>query len=116
PSGGWRLVRHFDGSNHLSFIAPGAPLTTAAHDVHGESARPTWLDDHHVAYVAHKLVRVVDVTTGKEVSTSPGPDWGELAVVAADGVHWDQLELVGHVTRHVIDNFGDRPRPWDHGN
>jgi hypothetical protein len=116
PRGGWRAIRHFDGSNRLAFIAPDAPLSAPAHEVHGETARPTWLDDHHLAYVANKLVHVVDVTTGKETSRSPGPDWGELAVVAADGAHWYQLELVGHVTRHLIDNFGERPRPWDYRN
>ena len=109
PSGGWRLVRWFDGYNHLRFIAPGEPLTTSAHDVSGESRRPTWLDDHRVAYAAHKAIHVVDVTTGAEVATSPGPDWGELAVIAADGARWYQLVLVGHVTRHLIDNFADRP-------
>jgi Tol biopolymer transport system component len=109
PIGGWRLVRWFDGLNHLRFVAPGAPLTTPGHEVAGESQRPTWLDDHRVAYAAHKAIHVVDVTTGIEVATSPGPDWGELAVISADAARWYRLALIGHVTRHLIDNFADRP-------
>jgi len=108
-SGGWRLVRWFDGFYHLRFVAPGAPLTESVHDVSGESRRPTWLDDHRVAYAMKKAIHVVDVTTGAEVATSPGPDWGELAVITDDGARWYQLAMVGHVTRHLIDNFGDRP-------
>jgi hypothetical protein len=49
------------------------------------------------------------VTTGVEVATLPGPAWGQRAVLASDGVHWYDLQMIGHVTRHLLVNFADRP-------
>jgi serine/threonine protein kinase len=109
PRGGWRAVRSVASGVRLRFVAPGAPLTASDHDVVGESTLPMWLDDHRIAYAAHGAFHVVDVTTGAEISTIPGPDWGELAIMAADGVHWYDVQLAGHVTRHLLVNFADRP-------
>jgi serine/threonine protein kinase/Tol biopolymer transport system component len=109
PGGGWRAVVTFDTPNHLRFVAPGDPLTAGTHEVVPESDRPMWLDDHRIAYAAHGAFHVVDVTTGAEVATLPGPEWGQKAVLASDGVHWYDIQLFGHVTRHLIVNFADRP-------
>ena len=75
-----------------------------------ESNRPTWLDDHRIAYTARGAFHVVDVTTGAEVATVPGPAWGDKAVLASDGIHWYDVQTIGHVTRHLMVNFADRPR------
>jgi hypothetical protein len=40
----------------------------------------------------------------------PGPDWGRDAVVAPDAVHWYDVQELGHVTRHLLVNFAERPR------
>jgi hypothetical protein len=109
PSGGWRAVQTYDSPNHLRFVAPGDPLTAGMHEVAPESDRPMWLDDHRIAYAARGAFHVVDVTTGAEVATLPGPEWGQKAVLASDGVHWYDVQLIGHVTRHLIVNFADRP-------
>ena len=109
PSGGWRAVETHGAENHLRFVAPGDPLTAGTHEVVPESDRPTWLDDHRIAYAARGAFHVVDVTTGAEVATLPGPAWGQEAVLASDGVHWYDVQLFGHVTRHLIVNFADRP-------
>ncbi len=69
-----------------------------------------WLDEHRIAYAARGAFRVVDVTTGVEVATVPGPSWGDKAVLASDGVHWYDVQMFGHVTRHLLVNFADRPR------
>jgi len=50
------------------------------------------------------------VTTGAEVATVPGPAWGDKAVLASDGIHWYDVQTIGHVTRHLMVNFADRPR------
>jgi hypothetical protein len=109
PSGGWRVVRTFDAGFHMRFVAPGAPLTEAAHEVVGESRRPTWLDGRRLAYVARGAIHVVDAMTGGELSSTPGPEWGELTAITGDGVRWYALQVVGTVTRHLMVNYGDRP-------
>jgi hypothetical protein len=68
-----------------------------------------WLDDHRISYAARGAFHIVDVTTGAEVATLPGPAWGRQAVSASDGVHWYDLGTIGHVTRHLLVNFADRP-------
>ena len=109
PSGGWRAVRRFGGGYRFAFVAPGEPLSAGRHEVIAESERPTWLDGHRFAYAARGAFHVVDVTTGAEVQAVPGPAWGHRAVLASDGVHWYELQLIGHVTRHLLVNFADRP-------
>jgi predicted Ser/Thr protein kinase len=111
PYGGWRAVQTFDTGYHLRFVAPGDPLAAGAHEVAPESDRPMWLDDRRIAYAARGAFHIVDVTTGAEIATVPGPEWGQAAVLAADGVRWYDIQLIGHVTRHLMVNFGDRPRP-----
>jgi hypothetical protein len=109
PAGGWRAVQTFDSWYRLRFVAPGNSLAAGAHEVVPESERPTWLDDHRIAYAARGAFHVVDVTTGTEVATVPGPAWGQRAVLASDGVHWYDLQTIGHVTRHLLVNFAERP-------
>jgi protein kinase-like protein/WD40 repeat protein len=115
PSGGWSAVETFDNPNHIAnrlwLVPPGGTLDPppGGPAIVPESERPTWLDDHRIAYAAHGAFHVVDATTGAEVATLPGPDWGQRAVLAADGVHWYDLQLISHITRHLIANFGDRP-------
>ncbi len=106
PSGGWRAVRTFSGGYIYRFVAPDG---TARGAVKAETERPTWLDDHRFAYAAGGAFHIVDVTTGAEVAKLPGPAWGEKVVLGADGVHWYDLEVVGHVTQHLLVNFADRP-------
>jgi hypothetical protein len=109
PAGGWRAVQTFGSWYRLRFVAPGEPLTAGAHEVVPESNRVTWLDDHRVAYAAKGAFHVVDVTTGAEVATAPGPGWGQRAVLASDGIRWYDLQVIAHVTRHLLVNFADRP-------
>jgi len=110
PYGGWRAVQTFDTGYHLRFVAPGDPLAAGVHEVAPESDRPMWLDDHRISYAARGAFHIVDVTTGAELATVPGPDWGQTAVLAADGIHWYDVQLIGRVTRHLMVNFADRPR------
>jgi hypothetical protein len=109
PAGGWRAVQTSHDGYQLRFVAPGEPLTAGAHVVFPESNRPMWLDDHRISYAARGAFHVIDVTTGAEVATVPGPAWGQRAVLASDGVHWYDLGTIGHVTRHLLVNFADRP-------
>jgi len=109
PSGGWRAVQTFDTGYHLRFVAPGEPLAAGTHEVNPESERPMWLDDHRLAYAARGAFHIVDVRTGVEIETVPGPEWGQDAVLAADGVHWYDISMFAHVTRHLLVNFADRP-------
>jgi serine/threonine protein kinase len=107
PSGGWRAIRTSSGAYRYGFVAPDG--TTRPLDLRAESERPTWLDAHRFAYAIGGAFHIVDVTTGTEVETLPGPSWGEHAVLAADGVHWFGLVTIGHVTHHVLANFAARP-------
>jgi dipeptidyl aminopeptidase/acylaminoacyl peptidase len=100
PHGGARIVRTAD---HVHF-------KFADHTVAAESVRPTWLDDHRFAYAFKGAFHIVDVATGAELATVPGPEWGKHAVLGPDGVRWYNLEEIGHVTRHMLTNFADRPR------
>jgi tRNA A-37 threonylcarbamoyl transferase component Bud32 len=109
PAGGWRAVQTSHDGYQLRFVAPGAPLTAGVHVVVPESNRPMWLDAHRISFAARGAFHVIDVTTGTEVATVPGPAWGQRAVLASDGVHWYDLSTIGHVTRHLLVNFADRP-------
>ena len=100
PRGGARVVRTAD-HYHLRF---------GEHTVASESLFPTWLDDHRFAYASQGAFHIVDVSTGAELATVPGPEWGKHAVLGPDGVHWYNLQELGHVTRHLLVNFADRPR------
>jgi hypothetical protein len=102
-------VQTYDAGYHLRFVAPGEPIAAGARGLATESERPMWLDDHRIAYAAGGAFHVVDVTTGGEVATLPGPAWGQRAVLAGDGIHWYDLQMIGHVTRHLLVNFADRP-------
>jgi Tol biopolymer transport system component/predicted Ser/Thr protein kinase len=100
PRGGARIVRTADHA-HLRF---------GDRTVDSESLFPSWLDDHRFAYAWKGAFHIVDAATGAELATAPGPDWGRLAVLAPDGVRWYNLEEPGHVTRHMLINFADRPQ------
>jgi hypothetical protein len=100
PHGGARVVRTVDRYH----------LKLGDHDLACESILPTWLDDHRFAYASQGAFHIVDATTGSETATVPGPDWGRYAVLAPDAVHWYDLQELGHVTRHLLVNFADRPR------
>jgi Tol biopolymer transport system component/tRNA A-37 threonylcarbamoyl transferase component Bud32 len=105
PSGGWRAVRTFDHGYHYQLVGPdGEP----GRDLVGESTRPSWLDGRRFAYAAGGAFHIIDATTGIELATVPGPDWGEHALLARDGVHWYGLQAAGHVTRHLLTNFAER--------
>jgi len=106
-SGGWRAVRTLSDSYHYRFVAPDG---SGEHEVKAEAALPTWLDAHRFAYASAGRFHIIDVTTGAEVGSLPGPTWGEHAILAADGTRWYDLQVVAHVTRHWIVNFADRPR------
>jgi Tol biopolymer transport system component/predicted Ser/Thr protein kinase len=117
-TGDGRLAR--EDVTGLVFVAPhgGARVSRTAdhhhfqsgdHTFASESVRPTWLDDHRFAYAFRGAFHIVDVTTGIELATVPGPAWGKHAVLGPDGVHWYNLQEIGHVTRHLLVNFADRP-------
>jgi hypothetical protein len=99
PHGGARVVRTADQYH----------LRSGDHTVASESLRPTWLDDHRFAYASQGAFHIVDIATGVELATVPGPAWGKHAVLGPDGVHWYNLQEIGHVTRHLLVNFADRP-------
>ncbi len=107
PTGGWRAIAFGKTGVHFRFVAPDG--TASPHEITADNRRPTWLDDHRFAYYAGEAFHVIDVTTGAELAKMPGPEIGRFAVMAADGVHWFGIALVGHVTRHLIVNFADRP-------
>jgi hypothetical protein len=72
----------------------------------------TWLDDHRFAYVTIDAAHIVDASSGRELQSIPGANLGYQAILAPDGkTIYDTYDLISHVTRHLIENFGDRPRP-----
>ena len=101
-------MQWFHDGWHLRFVPPGAPLTSGLHEQIADSERPVWLDDHRLAYAARNAFHVIDATTGTEVATVPGPDWGQDAILVPDGVHWYYAQMIGHVTRHLMVNFAER--------
>ena len=105
PSGGWRVVRSF-ADGHWRFIAPDG---TPGREVVAHNDRPTWLDDHRFGYVGDDGFQIIDVRTGATVGTVPGVAPSDKAILGADGVHWYDMQTVGHVTHHLLVNFGDRP-------
>ncbi len=107
PTGGWRALRTFSAGYHFRFVAPDGHA--GPREVVAESERPTWLDDRRFAYAGDGAFHIVDVVTGAELAKLTGPAWGEKAVLGADGVHWYDLEVIGHVTQHLLVNFGLRP-------
>ncbi|HSS02135.1 MAG TPA: protein kinase, partial [Kofleriaceae bacterium] len=108
PAGGWRVVEWFNEGWHLRFVPPGAPLTGGLHEQLADSERAVWLDDHRLSYAARGAFHVIDATTGAEVATVPGADWGQDAILVPDGVHWYSSHMIGHVTRHLMVNFDER--------
>jgi serine/threonine protein kinase len=107
PHGGWRAMRRFEQGFRYKLVAPNGKPTGV--EIKAESMMPTWLDDHRFAYAEGGAFHIIDVTTGAEVGSMPGPQWGAVAVLSTDGVHWWDLVVAGHVTRHQLANFADRP-------
>jgi len=106
PSGPWRVQQTLETTTaRFRFISPDGKVVR---DVTGQTDRPTWLDAHRFAYCDSGAFHVIDVTTGGELATFPGPRWCEHAVLAPDGKHWYDVQTVGRDSRHLIVNFDDR--------
>jgi hypothetical protein len=69
-------VQTYDASNHLQFVAPGDPLAAGTHEAAPESNRTDRCGStaHRISYAAHGAFHIVDVTTGAELATVPGPE------------------------------------------
>ena len=67
-------------------------------------------DDEDTVEENAELCHRLDVTTGRDVETTPIDVPGNRPItVGRDGKRWFVTSYVGHVTRHVITNFGARP-------
>jgi predicted Ser/Thr protein kinase len=111
PSGGWRVVRVANGvAATLHFVPPGGSLASPTFSRNAAWGEPAWVDDRTFAYCELTVCHRLDVTTGRDVETTPIDVPGNRPItVGRDGKRWFVTSYVGHVTRHVITNFGARP-------
>jgi hypothetical protein len=111
PSGGWRVVKATSGIEvTLQFVPPGRPLSVPSFERAATWGTPAWVDDHVLAYCDLAACHHLDVTTGRDVETTVVDRPGNRPITAsADGKHWYVTSYVGHVTRHLITNFAERP-------
>jgi hypothetical protein len=111
PSGRWRVVRISNGAaTTLRFVPPGRSLASPAFERPAAWGQPSWLNDHEFAYCELNVCHRLDVTTGRDVETTPITVPGNRPItVGNDGKRWFIASYVGHVTRHVITNFSSRP-------
>jgi len=111
PSGGWRAVQvTSDGRHRIRLVAPGAALSSPGRELVADSWNNTWLDDRRFSYAEGDKLRVIDVTTGTQLAEFPVLDpSATFPVLAHDGKRWFYTQTIGHVTRHILKNFADRP-------
>jgi hypothetical protein len=110
PVGGWTLAVRCESmvAVHGHLVPPGAELgDPAARTLTGKA---TW-EASGASLVTYDLTWVRRV----EVATGMATDLLELPIAASfarapDGTIYS-AEIVSHVTRHRITNYGDRPRP-----
>jgi tRNA A-37 threonylcarbamoyl transferase component Bud32/dipeptidyl aminopeptidase/acylaminoacyl peptidase len=111
PAGGWRIVRDVAGVEvTLRFIPPGRPLSEVAFERKGAWGAAIWVDAHQLAYCDLTACHRLDVVTGKDLETTPIERPGNHEVTpSSDGEHWYTTVYIGHVTRHLVTNFAERP-------
>lgn len=111
PAGGWTYALRCASTvmREVHLFAPGAGLDDAP-------ARTLWAskvawEASGASLVAYDLevVRRVEVASGATTELLELPIATSVAL-APDGTIYS-AEIVSHVTRHLITNFGDRPRP-----
>jgi Tol biopolymer transport system component len=110
PDGGWRAVtvRKSVVKAELLLVPPGAPLDQPRARLPIASGYNRWLDNHRIGYCADDACRIYDVTTDAPTDVAHSTGMALMSSFAPDGVHILSSQTVGHVTRHVIANFGDR--------
>lgn len=110
PDGGWRAVtvRKSVTEAELQLVPPGAPLDRPRVRLQVASTHNRWLDDHRIGYCTDDECRIYDVTTDRATDVAKAPAMALMSTFALDGAHILSCQTVGHVTRHVIVNFGDR--------
>ncbi len=108
--GGWRAVTVHKSVTEaeLDLVPPGAPLDQPRTRLQIASRSNRWLDDHRIGYCDDDRCRIYDVTTAKATDVAKAPGMSLMAAFAADGSYVLSCQTVGHVTRHVIANFGER--------
>jgi hypothetical protein len=112
PDGRWRAVGTVrdEDTRTLRLVPPGGDLATAGRTLVMTTPRVTWIDDTRLGYGHDGAFRVIDVTTGVELSAMPvGGLPLTYSALAGDGEHWFIIEEVARATRHLITNFADRP-------
>jgi hypothetical protein len=111
PTGGWRVVKVAAGLEvTLRFVRPGQPLSEVAFERAAAWGTPVWVDGHELAYCDLTACHRFDVTTERDVETTTIERPGNHPLAASsDGKHWYTTSYIGHVTRHLITNFAERP-------
>ena len=111
PVGGWRVVRIADGARvRLLIVPPDHLLTAPLYERAAMWGAPSWVNDHELAYCEPSACHRLDVRTGRDLATTAIDVPGHRPItVSSDGRRWFVTSFLGHVTRHVIANFVDRP-------
>ena len=111
PTGGWRAVQVAAAGRHrIRLVPPGAALSSPGRELISDSWNNTWLDERRFSYAEGSALRVIDVTTGVQLAEFPVLEpAATFPVLAHDGERWFYTQTIGHVTRHILTNFADRP-------
>ncbi|HEX2569236.1 MAG TPA: protein kinase [Polyangia bacterium] len=115
PVGGWRLVGHKLNSSMLRWhlLRPGEPLDTIAAKTFDARPRIAWASDgtFFLSWNGREIIRhTLPPRGGEEVLMSS--DVIDEMALSHDGKTLFLGEWSGHVTRQMIINFDERPRPW----
>ncbi|MGE5182448.1 MAG: hypothetical protein ACM31C_10320, partial [Acidobacteriota bacterium] len=107
PAGGWIAAQRTDG---VELVPPGDVLGAPGHRMVRDFGG--WDRDGRsfVALEADGVVRY-QVATGEPQRLMDVEQGAQTVTVAPDGRTFYVARVIGQVTRHVITNFGDRPRP-----
>jgi serine/threonine protein kinase len=107
PAGGWRVVALTSGmSVTLRFLPPDHAPAFERPAIWGQ---PAWVSDHELAYCDTTACHRFDVVARRDVTTTPVIAPHRPITASSDGTRWFLASCVGHVTRHVIANFAERP-------
>jgi tRNA A-37 threonylcarbamoyl transferase component Bud32 len=111
PTGGWRVIKVTTGLEvTLRFVPPGRPLSAVAFERAATWGTPVWVDDHQLAYCELTACHRLDVITRKDLETTAIERPGNHPITASsDGKRWYTTAFIGHVTRHLVTNFAERP-------
>jgi serine/threonine protein kinase len=115
PAGGWRLVNlghdHATTGQQWRVVPPGQPLQAPeAHIILG--LEPVWTHDGKgVLFWNGHEIRQDLFADGSERTLTLMLDHPRGMALGRDGTTLYVAEFLGHVTRKMVVNFGDRPRP-----